>query len=231
MKPKKAVAKLVAEKLPNQAAPRKRTSESTKPRRQYNSPVRQQQSTETLERILATGVELMHGLLEWDISRLKARIVAEHAEIGLRTVQRYFPDERDLRDAVMQRCVEKSGITLENLKLDKFSKTTSNMYRYLASLPIVPRATTPVKDPTFAVMDRERREAVLNAVSQSTLGWSDHERNIAAGALDILWSIPSYERLVISWGFDSDSAIDGLTWLIDLVIEAIRTDRKPNLKH
>jgi hypothetical protein len=130
----------------------------------------------------------------------------------------------------MQRTVEKSGISLEKLKLDKFSKTTARMFRYLASLPAAPAATTSVKDPTYSVMDRERRDAVLNAVIQTTPDWSDRERNVAAGALDILWSIPSYERLVNSWGLDSDSAIHGLTWLIDLVIEAIDEGRKPKLK-
>ncbi len=200
MNPKNTSEKLISKKQPKQAAQKKSANEATKPRRQYNSPLRQQQSADTLERILATGVELLHGLLEWDISRLNARIIAEHAEMGMRTVQRYFPDERDLRDAVMQRNVEKSGISLKKLKLNNFSKTTTHLFRYLASLPVTPHATTPVKDPTYAVLDRERREAVLNAVSQTTPEWSDHERNIVAGALDILWSIPSYERLIIPVG-------------------------------
>ena len=209
---------------------RQSKSASAKPRRQYNSPVRQQQSNEMLERILAAGVELMQGSLEWDITQLNARIIAEHAEIGLHTVHRYFANERDLRDAVMQRTVEKSGVSLEKLKLDKFSKTTAQMFQYLASLPVAPPATKSVKDPTYTVMDRERRDAVLSAVIKATPSWSDRERTVVAGTLDVLWSIPSYERLIISWGMDSDSAIRGLTWLIDLVIEAIDTGRKPKLK-
>lgn len=200
------------------------------PRRQYNSPARRQQSTETLELILATGVELMHGQLEWDITRLNARTVAENAGISMRTVQRYFPDERHLRDAVMQHSVDKSGISLEKLKLDKFSKTADQMFRYLASLPVAPHATTPVKDPTYAVMDQQRRNAVLNAVAQATPDWSDNERKVVAGLLDILWSIPSYERMVASWELDTDHAVRGLTWLIDLVNEAIKNGRKPKLK-
>jgi len=200
------------------------------PRRQYNSPARRQQSTETLELILATGVELMHGLLEWDIAHLNARTVAEHAGISTRTVQRYFPEDRNLRDAVMQRSVDKSGISLEKLKLNKFSKTADKMFRYLSSLPVAPHATTPVKDPTYAVMDQQRRNAVLNAVSQATPDWSDQERKVVAGLLDILWSIPSYERMVASWELDADNAIRGLTWLIDLINDAIKDGHKPKLK-
>jgi AcrR family transcriptional regulator len=200
------------------------------PRRRYNSPVRRQQSTDTLELILTTGIDLMHGALEWDIARLNARTIAEHAGISMRTVQRYFPDERNLRDAVMQRSVDKSGISLEKLKLEKFSKTADQMFRYLASLPVAPQATAPVKDPTYAVMDQQRRNAVLNAVALATPDWSDTERNVVAGLLDILWSIPSYERLATSWELDADNAIRGLTWLIDLVNQAIKDGSKPKLK-
>jgi AcrR family transcriptional regulator len=203
---------------------------SAKPRRHYDSPLRRQQSTEMLERILASGVELMHGMLEWDIARLNARVVAEHAGVSMRTVQRYFPNERALRDAVMQRSVAKSGISLDKLTLDKFAKTTTRMFQYLASLPVTPLSTPPIKDPTYAAMDRERRDAVLRAVIQATPDWSERERNVVAGALDVLWSIPSYERLVASWGLDSGSAIQGLTWLVDLVNHAVRAGHKPLVK-
>jgi len=203
---------------------------TTESRRRYNSPIRRQQSTDTLELILTTSLELMHGALEWDITSLTARTVAEHAGISMRTVQRYFPDERHLRDAVMQHSVDKSGISLEKLKLDKFSKTADQMFRYLASLPVAPQATAPVKDPTYAVMDQQRRNAVLNAVAQATPEWSDNERKVVAGLLDILWSIPSYERMVASWELDADHVIRGLTWLIDLVNEAVKNGSKPKLK-
>jgi len=199
-------------------------------RRRYNSPVRRQQSTDTLELILNTGIELMHGALEWDIARLNARTIADHAGISMRTVQRYFPDERHLRDAVMQQSVDKSGISLEKLKLKKFSKTADQMFRYLASLPVAPHATAPVKDPTYTVMDQQRRKAVLNAVAQATPDWSENERKVVAGLLDILWSIPSYERLVTSWELDADHAVRGLTWLIDLVVEAIKDGDKSKFK-
>jgi AcrR family transcriptional regulator len=184
-----------------------------------------------LERILATGVELMHGTLEWDIARLNARVVAEHAGVSMRTVQRYFPNERALRDAIMQRSVDKSGISLDKLTLDKFAKTTTRMFQYLASLPVAPLSTTPIKDPTYAAMDRERRDAVLRAVIQATPDWPERERIVVAGVLDVLWSIPSYERLVSSWGLDSGSAIRGLTWLVDLVNDAVRAGYKPVVKH
>jgi AcrR family transcriptional regulator len=202
-----------------------------KPRRRYDSPLRRQQSTETLEHILTTGVELMYGALEWDITRLNARTIAEHAGISMRTVQRYFPNERALRDAIMQRSVDKSGISLDKLTLDTFAKTTIRMFQYLASLPVTPLSTTPMKDPTYAAMDRERRDAVLRAVIQAAPDWSERERSVVAGVLDVLWSIPSYERLVASWGLDSGSAIGALAWLVDLVNGAVRAGHKPVVKH
>ena len=205
-----------------------------KPRRRYHSPRRQMQSAETLERILAAGVELVQGPLEWDITQLNARITAGRAGVSVRTVQRYFANEHMLRDAVLKRAVEKAGISLEKLTLDNFSKTTARMCKYLALFPLGPSLaeplTEPLKDPTYVVIDRERREAVLRAVTCETPDWSERERQIAAGVLDILWSLSSYERLVHSWALDTDSAARGLTWLIGMVNAAIREGRKPTRK-
>ncbi len=45
--------------------------------------------------------------------------------------------------------------------------------------------------------------------------------------LDVLWSVASYERLVVDWGLDPKDAITGVTWVIGLVEEAIRDGRRP----
>ncbi len=45
--------------------------------------------------------------------------------------------------------------------------------------------------------------------------------------LDVLWSVTSYERLVVDWDLDPEEAIAGATWVIGLVEEAIRTGRRP----
>ena len=42
--------------------------------------------------------------------------------------------------------------------------------------------------------------------------------------LDVLWSVVSYERLVVDWELDPKDAIRGITWVIGLVEDAVRRD-------
>ena len=44
---------------------------------------------------------------------------------------------------------------------------------------------------------------------------------------DVLWSVASYERLVVDWQIESERAIRGITWVIELVEEAVRSGRGP----
>ena len=41
--------------------------------------------------------------------------------------------------------------------------------------------------------------------------------------LDVLWSVASYERLVVDWELDPQDAVAGVTWVIGLVEEAVRS--------
>ena len=45
---------------------------------------------------------------------------------------------------------------------------------------------------------------------------------------DVLWSVASYERLVVDWQLDREQAIRGITWVIGLVEEAVRKGRRPS---
>jgi hypothetical protein len=45
---------------------------------------------------------------------------------------------------------------------------------------------------------------------------------------DVIWNVMSYERLVADWGLAPEEAIRGATWVIGLVEEAIRRDRRPS---
>jgi len=194
-------------------------------RRRYNSPLRQQQSAATRERIVTAGAALVHGYKAWDWTNLTARAVGETAGVSERTVQRYFPTERELRDAVLQRLLDESGVQLEELELDRFAAVTADMFGYLASFAVAPAQ---LDDPSFASMDKRRRDALLQAVERATPGWSERERESATAALDILWNQPPYERLITTWGFDSERATRTITWLISLIEDAIREGRKPD---
>jgi AcrR family transcriptional regulator len=207
-------------------ASRRNTNDDTSAaaRRRYHSPIREQQAAQTRDRIIAAGSRLVHELGDWDWKNLTARAVADIAGVSERTVHRHFATERTLRDAVLQRLAEESGVTLDNLGLDKFAENTARLFKYLSSFAVTPAT---VEDPSLASMDDQRRMALLAAVGNATPDWSDQDRETAAAVLDIAWHLPSYERLQAAWGFDSERAIGALSWLIDLVEEAIHEGRKP----
>jgi AcrR family transcriptional regulator len=212
--PKKKPKKTPGKKVPVAAAAKRR----------YNSPLRQQQTAQTRERIIAAGSELVHGFSSWDWRGLTFRAVGEGAGVTERTVHRHFANERELRDAVVQRLIEESGVALERVEVSLFGEITAGLFAYLASFPVAPVA---VDDPSFASIDRDRREALLGAVVRATPSWTDAERMMAASMFDMLWNVPSYERLVTAWRLDPEQATGAVTWVIGLIEEAIRQGRRP----
>jgi hypothetical protein len=48
-----------------------------------------------------------------------------------------------------------------------------------------------------------------------------------AGLLDVLWSPPTYERLIGAWNLDNAEAIGAVQWLIAKVIAAVEDNEGP----
>jgi AcrR family transcriptional regulator len=182
--------------------------------RRYVSPVRRRQADLTRERIVVAGVDLVRGFDSWDWSGLTFRAVAQRAGVGERTVYRHFPNERGLRDAIMARLGEEAGVDYEALSLPEVSEVASRLFRSLGSFAVAD-VSSPPDDPTFVAVDRSRREALLRAVAEAKPDWPDGRRVRLAAALDVLWGVPSYDRLVSAWGMSPDAAVEVLAWAID----------------
>jgi AcrR family transcriptional regulator len=195
-------------------------------RRRYDSPLRRQRSAETRERIISAGAEILHGFPVWNWRGLTVRRVAERAGITARTVYRHFASEPELRRAVMARLEREAGVELEGLKLEGVQKFAARILEYVSSFPLEPRNT--LSDVTLSGAHARQREALLAAVSPATEEWSETDRAIAAGVLDVLWSVMSYERLVADWHLEPEQATRGVTWVIGLVEDAIRRGRRPS---
>jgi AcrR family transcriptional regulator len=193
-------------------------------RRAYDSPVRRQRAAETRERILTAGAELLHGFPIWNWAALTVRAVAERAGVNERTVYRYFATERELRDAVLVRLEEESGVDIVGLGLDDVAAMTAQMLEYVSTFPIVPRAE---RDATVAAANARQRAALLAALEPHTPDWEPTDRAIVAAVLDVLWSNVSFERMVTDWELAPEDAIRGLTWTIRLVEAAIRAGSLP----
>jgi AcrR family transcriptional regulator len=193
-------------------------------KRPYDSPVRRRQMAETRERILAAASELVHGFPSWDWDELTFRAVAERAGVSERTVYRHFPSERELNDALLEHLADEAGVSYEGLDLDDIAPVAA---RVLASLSSFEVSALTDRPPQFASVDRQRRDAVLDAVAASRNDWSDAERRKAAAVLDVLWGIPAFERIAVLWGLDADDAVDAITWAVGLVVEAVRAGEGP----
>jgi AcrR family transcriptional regulator len=199
-------------------------TDTTQTRRQYDSPVRRQRAAETRERILDAGAELLHGFPTWNWTALTVRAAAERAGVTERTVYRHFSGERELRDAVLARFEDESGVAVEGLTLDDVAGVTARMLEYASTFPVVPR--TP-RDDTVAEANARQRAALLTALEPHTDTWPPEDRAVAAAVLDVLWGVVSYERMVVDWQLPPEDAIRGLTWTIGLVGAAVRAGVSP----
>jgi AcrR family transcriptional regulator len=194
--------------------------------RRYDSPVRRRRAAQTRERIVGAGSELARGFASWDWRELTFRAVAERAGVGERTVYRHFPTERYLHDAVMQRLEEEAGITYEDVGLANLADVTARVFAARDSFAVRASVSEP-DDPTFVAVDERRRAALLRAVSASVPHWSGGERETVAALLDVLWNLPSYERLVGVWNLGSANSTRAITWLMGKVVQAIEDDDPP----
>ena len=181
---------------------------------------------ETRERIVAAGSELVHTFPSWEWSALTFRAVAERAGVGERTVYRHFPTERHLHDAVMQRLEEEAGVSYEGMTIDSIAAVTARVFASLGAYAAAPTAAGPTGS-TIEAEDDRRKQAVRAAVDGAAPAWTPAQREAAAAALDVVWSIEGYERLAVSWGLDPDRATDVVGWLLRIVADAIAADDPP----
>jgi AcrR family transcriptional regulator len=195
-------------------------------RRRYDSPVRRRQAGETRARIVAAGSELVHEFESWHWDALTFRAVAERADVGERTVYRHFPSERHLHAAVMARLEEEAGVTYEGLDLASLPAITARVFSSRRSFAARETVDAP-DDPLFVEVDQRRRDALLRAVAAAAPAWTTTEQRTVAALLDVVWSMPAYERLVGAWEFDGDDATDAITWLMSLLTGAVDDDRAP----
>ena len=197
-------------------------------RRPYDSTLRRARATQTRDRIVDAGAQLVRSAPIRDWRGVTIRAVAELAGVNERTVYRHFPNERALRDAVMHSLERQAGIDLDELAITSIGEFAERIFRHVAMYPLEPR---PVLDPTLSATNQRQHDvllvAVAHAVSDQDVDWSAHEQRLVAGVFDVLWGVTAYERLVHDWQLDSDDAIRAITWVLKLVQEAVESGSRP----
>src|SRR4029453_14108745 len=104
-------------------------------------------------------------------------------------------------------------ITYEDVELDTLAEVTARIFASLPSFAVRASVAAPA-DPTFVAGDGRRRPPVLQAVSSAAPQWTDAQQATLAALLDVLWNLPSYERLVGAWGLPPNEATDAIPWLM-----------------
>jgi AcrR family transcriptional regulator len=192
--------------------------------REYDSTSRKASAGVTRERIVAAGSALLHDAPVRDWRSVTVRAVAERAGVNERTVYRHFRNERGLRDAIMHRLEEEAGVDLTSMRLEDIAEVASRIFEHVSDYPLEPRERL---DPTLSDASRRQRESLVAAVSTATSAWPDADRTATAALFDVLWSVNSYEHLVVDWKLDHDDAVRAITFLIGLLAEATGQDRRP----
>jgi AcrR family transcriptional regulator len=159
-----------------------------------------------------------------DWKGLTIRLVAERAGVNESTVYRHFGTEHGLKDAVMRQLESAAGIDLDGLTLGAVTSVAARLVEVVSSHPLA--APAPL-DETLTETGRRQRQALVRAVAAETPAWSEAERTTAAAMIDVLWAVSAYERLAVDWGLDRDQASAGITWVLGLVEEAVRSGRRP----
>jgi AcrR family transcriptional regulator len=200
-------------------------SQPARTRRRYDSSLRRERSAQTRDRIVGAASALLReaDIRDWDA--ITIRSVAARAGVNERTVYRHFAHERALRDAVMHRLEVDAGIDLTRMRLEDIADVATRIFEHLSSYPL--HARTPL-DPTLAETSQRQHEALLAAIGERVPRWSAADRRLAAATFDVLWSVASYERLVLEWQMEDNEAIRAIAWVIGLVESAVREGRPPS---
>jgi AcrR family transcriptional regulator len=205
-------------------ASEKADAEPAPPRRRYDRTSRQQGAAETRDRIVAAGCELLRASPIRDWQGLTVRAVADRAGVNERTVYRHFANERGLRDAVMHRLEQQAGIDLDQLELSQIGDVARRIVTTVATHPL---QRPPPLDPSLEEAGQREHAALRRALEAHTAGWADADRTIAAAMFNLLWRVAVFEHLAVEWELDRDDAIAGITWVVDLMEQAVRDGRGP----
>jgi AcrR family transcriptional regulator len=200
---------------------------AARPRRRYDSTVRQQGAAETRDRIVTAGCELLDASPVRDWRGLTMRAVADRAGVNERTVYRHFTNERGLRDAVMHRLEQRAGINLDELQLEGIGDVARRIFTAVASHPL---ERQPSLDPSLKDAGRREQEALRRALAPHAAGWTEADRSVAAAMFNVLWRVAVHEHLAVDWDLDEDEAIAGITWVTGLIEDAVREGRGPGCR-
>lgn len=192
-----------------------------KTQRTYASPLRQQQTEATRERILSTVAELIE---EAGPEALSNRLIAERAGMTEMTVYRHFPSREELLSAAWRRANDTRGVQGGfPSSLDAIVQRITPLFESFDQTPahITATITTPHGRTMRATQDEERRNAFLSAVAELE-GLNEKQRRAAAGILQLLYSAHAWLSLREQWSMSGAEAAAASGWAAQAIIDTLK---------
>lgn len=153
--------------------------------------------------------------------------IAADAGISLRTLYRYFPDRAALLHAAGEHLYRDLGIGYDITGPDSISASFRDAAARLSSRPALTRALvqTTAGRLTRSGVRQQRVEAIRTALSSLTAGLDADLARRAAAVIAHLCSAASWVTVSDDSGLDDDDAQQAVAWAIDVLIDAVRSQR------
>lgn len=165
-----------------------------KEKRAYNSPLRQQQTEETRQRIVEAALELVAEQKDGVFSHEE---IAKKTNIAARTVYRHFPAGSDLLDAVWQESDRRLNLKHYPDTEESLLAGLETMYSEMDKNAALIRGLLNTNaGREMRKRDNERRrQGIAKALANATAHLGEVERKRANGIFQILFSGRAWEML------------------------------------
>ena len=193
---------------------------SSKRRRRYHSPLREQQKEAVRQRIVEALVEQVwkEGLHDFSVPKVAAR-----AGVSIRTVYRYFPTRQALLHAVEQELVDHHPEPPLPHDITDLPGFIPSLYAYLEATRAYVEAAMSVglAREVRSALARRRLERARTQWAQALAGLDASERDEVLALLRTLAGSQVWHVLRSELGVESGAAARMMQWAVGVLVEAL----------
>jgi AcrR family transcriptional regulator len=150
--------------------------------------------------------------------------VAGRAEVGRRTVYRYFPDRAALMDAALLRVRQRAGVRVTYPEsAEELLETLEPIYTGFDSIapPITMLRTTPQGRQLRLAQNRQRVESYKRALAGAVHELPPEDRKLATAMLQVLHTTPWLE-MRDHWGLDGRQIARATGWAVRTLLNDLK---------
>lgn len=190
----------------------------------HHQSLREKRAEATREHILDAAFEL---LVQHPDQPFSHEAVAREAEVGARTVYRYFPAQSDLYEALWLRVRKQSGTVFPKVE-DEILPCLHELYNAFEENEQLVRAVmeSPAGARVRARGAEEGRTSFDESLKEALRGRSAAERRQVRAVFHGLHSGPFWQMLRDRGGLSGPEAIDAASWAAQTLLDALHRGQK-----